>query len=179
MSGLRGEKRPYDWKRAGVGVVAIVAILAIVIFWQRANPYSIETSVDIDGSPQQVWATLTDFAEYPEWNPTLTGMRGDLEVGATLAFENDGMAFTPTVLDVDENRLLRWEGHVGVVGIFDGEHSFTLEALPDGRTRFTQSELFRGVAVLFTTETLHGETAPSFHAMNAALRDRVEASSSD
>ena len=174
MSGLRSDKPRYNFRRAGVGVVTILAILAILIFWQRANPYSIETSVDIDATPQQVWATLTDFAEYPEWNPTLEGMRGDVEVGATLAFENDGMQFTPTVRAVEENRLLRWEGHVGVVGIFDGEHSFVLEELPGGRTRFTQSELFRGVAVLFATETLHGETAPSFHTMNAALRDRVE-----
>ncbi|WP_411700871.1 SRPBCC family protein [Conyzicola sp.] len=174
MTALPGGERRFDWRRSGIGAVTILALVVILALWQRAHPYSIETSVDIDATPQHVWTTLTDFDAYSEWNPTLTGMRGEVEEDERLAFENDGTEFTPTVLEVDENRLLRWEGHVGVVGIFDGEHSFTLEALPGGGTRFTQSEQFRGVAVLFFTETLRSETAPSFHAMNAALRDRVE-----
>jgi hypothetical protein len=174
MTALPGDRRRFDWRRAGLGAATIVAILVIAALWQRAHPYSIETSVDIDASPREVWTHLTDFEAYPEWNPTLTGMRGTLEEGATLSFENDGMAFSPTVLAVVADRELRWEGHVGVVGVFDGEHSFTLEALPGGGTRFTQGELFRGVAVLFATDMLRDETAPSFHAMNAALRDRAE-----
>jgi len=44
---------------------------------------------------------------------------------------------------------------------------------------FTQSELFRGVAVLFMTDMLRDDTAPSFHAMNAALRERVEGERAD
>ncbi|GAB3606531.1 hypothetical protein GCM10027413_19400 [Conyzicola nivalis] len=174
MTGMPGAKRRFDWRRAGIGAVTMLAIVLILALWQRAHPYSIQTSVDIDAPPERVWTALTDFDAYPEWNPTLTGMRGEVKEGARLTFETDGMTFTPTVRDVERNRELRWEGHLGVVGIFDGEHSFTLEALPDGRTRLTQNEQFRGVAVLFVTGMLHGETAPSFHAMNAALRDRVE-----
>lgn len=173
-SELRGAKRRFDFRRAAIGAVTILALLTIGALWQRAHPYSIETSTTIDASPHEVWAVLTDFEEYGDWNPTLTGMRGELREGETLTFSNDGMDFAPTVLEVVPDRLLRWEGHVGVVGIFDGEHSFTLEEQDDGSTKFTQSELFRGVAVLFMTDMLRDETAPSFHAMNAALRERVE-----
>jgi hypothetical protein len=171
---LPGTKRRFDFRRAAIGGVTILALLTIGALWQRAHPYSIETSTTIDANPEEVWAVLTDFEAYDEWNPTLTGMAGDLREGATLSFSNDGMDFTPTVRQVDPQRLLRWEGHVGVVGVFDGEHSFTLEEQSDGSTLFTQSELFRGVAVLFMTDMLRDETAPSFHAMNAALRERVE-----
>ena len=174
---LRGTKRRFDFRRAAIGAVTILALLTIGALWQRAHPYSIETSTTIDASPEEVWAVLADFEAYGEWNPTLTGMSGELREGATLSFSNDGMDFSPTVLEVETDRLLRWEGHVGVVGVFDGEHSFTLEQQSDGRTLFTQSELFRGVAVLFMTDMLRNETAPSFHAMNAALRERVEAES--
>jgi hypothetical protein len=180
MSLLTETKRRFDWKRAAIGSITIVAILVIAALWQRNHPYSIETSVDIDASPSEVWDVLTDFDDYADWNPTLTGIRGDAEAGATLSVEDTGSASTPTassatVLDVVENETLRWESHAGVVGVFDGERTFTLEALPDGRTRLTQSGLFRGVTVLFLTDTLHDDVAPSFHAMNAALRDRVEA----
>jgi hypothetical protein len=176
---LRGTKRRFDFRRAAVGGLTILALLTIGALWQRAHPYSIETSTTIDASPDEVWAVLTDFDAYDEWNPTLTGMTGDLREGATLSFSNDGMDFAPTVRRVDAPRLLRWEGHVGVVGIFDGEHSFTLEQQDDGSTLFTQSELFRGVAVLFMTDMLRDDTAPSFHAMNAALRERVEGDRAD
>jgi hypothetical protein len=171
-----GDRR-FDWRRAGIGGVTILAILVILALWQRAHPYSIETSVDIDATPQQVWATLVDFESYKEWNPTLIGMSGEVKEGARLSYRSASESLSPIVSKVEVNRELRWETHRGIVGVFDGEHSFTLEELPGGRTRFTQSEQFRGVAVLFVTETLHTRTAPSFHVMNGALRDRVEGES--
>ncbi|GAB2459302.1 hypothetical protein HD599_001375 [Conyzicola lurida] len=174
MTTATGQKRRFDWTRAVVGGATIVAVLVIAALWQRTHPYSIETSVDIDASPREVWAALTDLEAYPEWNPSVGGIRGDLAEGGTVVYQEDGSDVTGRVVEVVENEELRWETHAGVIGVFDGERTFTLEELADGRTRFTQSELFRGVTVLFVTDTLHDEVAPSFHAMNDALRDRVE-----
>ena len=41
--------------------------------------------------------------------------------------------------------LLRWRGHPGVRGVLDGEPKFRLHPLPEGGTRFTQSDSFTGV----------------------------------
>lgn len=174
MTAATGQKRRFDWTRAVIGAATIMAVLVIAALWQRTHPYSIQTSVDIDASPREVWAALTDLEAYPEWNPSLSGIRGDLAEGDSVVYRDDGADVTATVVDVVENEELRWETHAGVIGVFDGERTFTLEELADGRTRFTQSELFRGVTVLFVTDTLHDDVAPSFHAMNDALRDRVE-----
>jgi len=134
----------------------VVAVLIIGALWQRTHPYSIQTSADIDASPAEVWAVLTDYAAYPEWNPTQDGLDG------------------ASVVESVPQKSLRWETTTGVVGIFDGERTFTLEPLAGGATRFTQSELFRGIVVPFVGASLRDETAPGFHAMNAALRERVE-----
>ena len=174
MSTPTSTRRPFDKRRALVGSLTILALLVIAALWQREHPFSIQTSTDIDASPAEVWEVLTDFEAYPEWNPTLIGMTGEVEEGATLSFSTGDMDFTPTVLEVDPERALRWEGHVVVVGLFDGEHQFTLEELDDGGTRFTQREDFRGILVPFFSGTLTDETAPSFHEMNAALRERAE-----
>jgi len=84
------------------------------------------------------------------------------------------MTFKPTVLAADAERELRWLGRLGVPGIFDGEHSFRLERLPDGGTRFVQAERFRGVLVGLFGTTLQ-KALLGFEQMNHALKQRAEA----
>ena len=62
MTSPRGTRRRYDFRRAGIGAVAIVALLAIGALWQRAHPYSIETSTTVDAAPRQVATALADSA---------------------------------------------------------------------------------------------------------------------
>ncbi|KAL9135287.1 MAG: hypothetical protein Q9175_003523 [Cornicularia normoerica] len=38
---------------------------------------SISTGIDIAAPPIAVWAVLTDYDRYPEWNPFLVKMSGD------------------------------------------------------------------------------------------------------
>jgi hypothetical protein len=83
--------------------------------------------------------------------------------------------FTPELLAVEPGRELRWIGKVGFGGIFDGEHSFRIEALPGGRSRLIQQETFRGVAVPVMTGWLDDKIKPQFAAMNQALATRAAA----
>ena len=150
------DRRPLLTRQRVFAAALVAAVLVIGALWQRTHPYSIQTGADIEASPAEVWEVLTDYAAYPEWNPTQDGLDG-----ATVAMSV-------------ANETLRWETTSGLIGIFDGERTFSLEPLDGGGTRFTQSELFRGVVVPFAGESLKNETAPGFHAMNAALRERVE-----
>ncbi|XRQ16225.1 SRPBCC domain-containing protein, partial [Actinomadura welshii] len=74
---------------------------------------------------------------------------------------------------VEPERRLAWLGRLFIPGIFDGAHSFELEALTPGSTRFIQSERFSGVLVPLLRGLLRS-TEAGFAAMNTALAARAE-----
>jgi len=99
--------------------------------------------IEIDAPPDLVWRALSNTSEY-SWNPFIHRIEGRLAVGETLQVEiqpPDGrkMRFTPTVLEVEPARKLRWLGRFFIPGLLDGEHSFQLQPLEGNRTRFIQS----------------------------------------
>ena len=81
--------------------------------------------------------------------------------------------FKPTVRSVEPNRELRWLGRLLIPGIFDGEHSLSIEPLEGSRSRFVQSERFSGILVGLAKGTLL-KTGTGFEQMNAALKARAE-----
>ena len=44
----------------------------------------IETTTAIDAPPDEVWGVLMDNARYPEWNPFITRMNGQIALGQRL-----------------------------------------------------------------------------------------------
>ena len=69
------------------------------------------------------------------------------------------MTFRPTVVKLEPGRELRWLGHLGVQGIFDGEHGFRVVPEDVGRCRFEQFETFRGLLVVPILWTVGGVDA--------------------
>jgi hypothetical protein len=137
----------------------------------------IATAVDIDAPAVAVWRVLTDFAAYPEWNPFIRRIEGELRAGARLsvAMQLPGrkpMTFRPTVRVAEPGRELRWLGRVLVPGIFDGEHAFIIEERAGG-CRLRHEETFRGLLVPAFGAVLD-DTARAFGALNVALKRRVE-----
>ncbi len=138
----------------------------------------IETSIEIEASPEKVWLLLTDFAGMATWNPFIRSISGALAPGSRLAVHiappgKSGMRFKPTILTVSSERELRWIGRLLLPGILDGEHYFLLEPVGSDRTRLTQGERFSGILVGAFGGTLSA-TKDGFEAMNAALKQRAE-----
>jgi hypothetical protein len=137
--------------------------------------------IEIEASPERVWAVVTDFAAYPEWNPFIRRISGELRQGARLEarIEPPGAratTFKPTIRAVEVNRELRWLGRLLLQGIFAGEHSLRIEPLDGGHSRFVQSERFSGLLVGLVKGTLV-KTEAGFEEMNTALKARAEQAS--
>ena len=136
------------------------------------------TYVDVDATPAEVWAVLTDVDRYPEWNPFMR-IAGRVNEGARLHVEltppeGRSARFRPTVVRVDPERELRWRGKLWLPGLFDGDHRFVVEDAGDGRTRVTHSESFFGALTPLVWRFIGASTEAGFEAMNAALKQRVE-----
>jgi hypothetical protein len=138
----------------------------------------LRTDLEIGAPPGRVWQVLTDFDEYPEWNPFIRSIEGELVLGSQLRIRIEppgvrGMTFKPTVRAVEPGRELRWLGRLFVPGLFDGEHRLAVEPLDGGRSRFVQSERFSGLLVRLFAKTLVA-TERGFVEMNEALKRRAE-----
>jgi hypothetical protein len=138
----------------------------------------LRTDLEIGAPPERVWQVLTDFDEYPEWNPFIRSIEGELVLGSQLRVRIEppgarGMTFKPTVRAVEPERELRWLGRLFVPGLFDGEHRLAVEPLDGGRSRFVQSERFSGLLVRPFAKTL-AATERGFVEMNEALKRRAE-----
>lgn len=140
----------------------------------------IVTDIEIGTPAEHVWEVLTDFARYPEWNPFIRSASGPLREGSRIEVRieppgSKGMTFRPVLLAVDAPRELRWLGHFGVRGIFDGEHAFVIEPLGSNRVRFVHRERFSGLLVPLLWRTLDTNTRQGFEVMNRAIKARTEA----
>ncbi|MFC4359590.1 SRPBCC family protein [Halobium salinum] len=139
----------------------------------------LHTTIDIDAPPETVWRVLTAFEQYDLWNPFMS-VAGRPTVGARLAVElrppgKRPATFRPTVTVADTGRELRWVGHLGVRGLYDGEHRFVLKPLAGGRrTRLVHAERFSGVLAGLVNRWLGDATERGFRAMNEALQTRAE-----
>ena len=137
--------------------------------------------VEIDARPERIWAVVTDFGAYEEWNPFIRRISGELREGARLEVRIEppgarATTFKPTVRSVEANRELRWLGRLLLPGVIDGEHSLRIEPLDGGRSRFVQSERFSGLLVGLVKRTL-AKTDVGFEQMNTALKARAEQAS--
>lgn len=136
----------------------------------------IKTEIAINASPDKVWAILNDFGNYPQWNPFIKSIKGEVKVGNKITARIEppntkGMTFKPKVLSYETNKELSWIGHLLFSGIFDGEHKFELIDNGNGTTTFIQGEKFKGILVgLLNIEN----TKKGFEAMNEKLKELVE-----
>ena len=139
----------------------------------------LQAEVEIEATPDRVWAVLTDFAAYQDWNPFIVEAAGQPVSGSRLELhmrlaDRRPTTIRPEVLEADPGRRLRWLGRVLMPGVFDGEHTFTIQPAGPGRVHLTQHEEFRGLLAPLVLRMIAKPTLASFHQMNQALKARVE-----
>lgn len=139
----------------------------------------IKTEILITATPERVWAILTNFDNYPNWNPFIKSIKGDVKVGNKITVRIEppkakGMTFKPNILTFETNKEFKWLGRLLFAGLFDGEHKFELIDNENGTTTFIQSEKFKGILVPLFKKQLDNNTKKGFEAMNLKLKELAE-----
>lgn len=139
----------------------------------------IRTSIEIDAPTEGVWNVLSDFDSYPDWNPFVRSIAGTLAEGEKLevhlgASGKKAMRIAPVITAVTTGEEFAWLGHLGVKGIFDGQHHFQLTRTERG-TRLDHFEEFSGALSPIVLAAMRTSITRGFEEMNQALKGRVEA----
>lgn len=142
------------------------------------NIKDIKTEIFINAKPDTVWRILTDFESYSKWNPFIQEISGELGINETLSVflkppNAKGITMKPKILRLEENRELRWIGHLLFPGLFDGEHSFEIVGQDKG-CLFIQSEKFKGILSGMIVKRIREDTQNAFETMNRAFKDLAE-----
>lgn len=137
------------------------------------------TEIDIDAPAGRVWDVLTDLASYPQWNPMIRRARGELRAGERLEvrFEPEGRRgynFRPKLLVVEPGRELRWLGWPRFPGLFDSEHYWIMDKLPDGTTHLLHGMSLCGILTPLAGKAMERSSRGPFEDMNRAHKQRAE-----
>jgi hypothetical protein len=132
------------------------------------------TKIEVRATPQRIWSLLTNAADFPRWNSTITRITGTIAQGERLALEvpaAPGRTFRPRVTRLEPERTMVWSD--GFAPMFKGVRTFTLEPHADGTTTFSMVEVFSGVMLPMIKRSLP-DFGPSFEAYATDLKREAE-----
>jgi hypothetical protein len=137
----------------------------------------IATAIDINATPEDVWAVLSDFPAYGEWS-NFSSIDGVAMLGSKLSMRMPGMSFGSTVTAAEPAQKLEWAASLLSASIFEGRHTFRLTRNADGTTRLDNIETFSG-ALIWPLQGMFKKNgarrANGYDGFNQALKQRVEA----
>ena len=140
---------------------------------------TLSSEIIIDATIEKVWKILTDFPVYPDWNPFIINISGELKqdsfLNVTLKIEDrKESTFKPKLILVIPGEKFCWRGSLIVKGVFDGTHYFVLEKTEDNKTHLCHGENFRGLFAGPILKKIGNPTLSAFNLMNQALKEKAE-----
>lgn len=142
----------------------------------RAFRLECATEITVHAPPARIWWLLTNAADFPRWNSTVTRITGPIEQGTRLAVEvvaAPGRTFKPTVTQLEPERTMVWSD--GFAPMFKGVRTFTLTPHRDGSTGFAMVEVLSGLMLPMIRRALP-DFAPIFDAYAQDLKREAERS---
>jgi hypothetical protein len=104
---------------------------------------SVRVDVDIKATPKKIWSLLTNVADTPSWNSTITQIDGRVALGEQLKIKVPISTRTFNVkVDILEphSRLVWSDGNA----MFRGVRTYRLTPKGGGSTAFSMEEVFTG-----------------------------------
>lgn len=173
------------WGNIGIFAVALIsAIIATAFATAQAGLgfVRVHTETMIAAPPEAVWATISAFDRYHEWNPLMITVAGEARAGARMNWSSringNVRQYNADVARSDAHKELSWIGPAERFPrtLFWGHHRLLIEKADDGRTRFVNAEEFGGILSLVLAGFLRGDVRDAYLSMNEAVRVRAERS---
>lgn len=134
------------------------------------------TSVTINGTLNEVWRELTNFKSYPDWNPIVGKLEGEMKEGKKIStyIVPLNSTFYPVLLRYHENRELLWQGVLGAKFLLAAKHYYRLKAVTATQTELEHGEYFTGVISYFLPNGFVKKMELAFEQHNILLKNNIE-----
>jgi len=134
-----------------------------------------QATTTIKAAPETIWAILTDAPGYPEWDPSVDRIEGQIAPGQKITAYtklSPGRAFPVTVSEFVPSQKMTWSSGMPL-GLFKGVRTFTLAPQGDGSVKFTVREVFSGLLLPLIGRSIPDMTSP-FEQFAAGLKSQAE-----
>ena len=163
-----------------VMIIIFIILIACLILWVKGNAMrEIQTEIEINASPEKVWAVLVDIDNWDKWNPIIVQAGGDATVGSELTITmrgedgKDGPKYMPIVTNLEKSTSFEWRAKMMSEFMFTNGRVFKLEKSNTG-TRLVNKETFKGMLVPLFWGKLSSHVPMMLNEMNDALKNQVE-----
>lgn len=134
------------------------------------------TKITINSPLETVWETLLDTKNYPNWNPLVGKVKGNLAQGQTIQtyiipLKNTYSAKIITFLPYKE---FSWKGVQGASFLMAGKHYYKVEKIDNQTTQLLHGEYFTGLFSFFIPKKLLQKMENAFLEHNQALKTLLE-----
>lgn len=134
-----------------------------------------QATAEIDASPQTIWDILVDAEAYPDWDPGMDRIEGQIAPGENVKFftkMSPDQAFAVKVTGFEPGKKMVLTGGMPL-GLFKSERTHTLRANDDGGTTFHTEEIFSGPLLSLIGRSIPDLTE-NFERFAAGLKAQAE-----
>jgi hypothetical protein len=140
----------------------------------------VSSDIPLEATPDQVWAVLTDFASYPEWNPLIKAAsgtptpQGHIEV--TVGYlGSDLLTGSAEVTGWVPGKYFSFVIRKGPNWWYQEEHIFRIKEKDSGKIVFYNEIYATGLSLRFGRKNASHRMRYAVDQMNEALQDRLKA----
>ena len=131
----------------------------------------------INAPAEEVWAILADANGYPNWDPGMVRVEGNLALGEKVKFFtkfSPDQAFAVKITAFEPGKRMVFTGGMPL-GLFKSERTHTLTDNGSGQTTFHTEEIFSGLLLPVFGKSIPDLTE-NFEGFVAALKQQAESS---
>lgn len=134
------------------------------------------TNIKINKPIKDVWVFLTDFESYPNWNPLVGELSGNIKEGETIKTKIIplGKSYYPKILSFKKEEELIWQGKQGATFLLAGKHYYKLREIDKNKTELLHGEYFTGIFSCFIDKKLLQKMENAFIEHNKLLKSKLE-----
>lgn len=137
---------------------------------------SYHTSIQINKPKKEVWAKLTDFEDYPNWNPLVGKLSGDIRENGQIQMHIVPLNqnFSANLIAFKPEEEMTWLGKQFSTAVIAGTHYYRLKAIDANTTLLEHGETFTGFLSYFIPKSLLQKMERSFIKHNEQLKTQIE-----